>query len=159
MNYKEKFFTKNDPSKDVPGYYKMVNPLCTPFNYNIQSKDKTQIVLKNEFNPLDYTLNYKNDMNPEQNIGFYYNNKDIGPGRGFGNLNTSYEIRNGNSSRNNTKEYRDTQEKQQLFDYQIQYLNKNFQDPKHIVMEIPRGGEQTRKQNQLKVGSTINFNY
>ena len=65
------------------------------------------------------------------------------------------------------------QEKQQMFDFQFQYLDKNFQDPNHLVMPIPRGGESTRKQNQLSVNTmrqnntddyekrtqTIKFNY
>ena len=30
-----------------------------------------------------------------------------------------------------------------------QYLNKNYQDPTHIVMPIPRGGISTRKTNNI----------
>ena len=76
-----------------------------------------------------------------------------GPGRGFGNLNISNEIRNSNNSREDSKEYKEQRESMQIFDYQFQYLDKNFQDPSHIVMPIPRGGVTTRDQIQLEVDS------
>ena len=44
-----------------------------------------------------------------------------------------------------------------MFDYQFQYLDKNFQDPNHIVMSMPRGGVQTRKQSQLQVDTMRTF--
>ena len=49
-------------------------------------------------------------------------------------------------------------EAQQFFDFQFQYLDRNFQDPNHVVMTIPRGGESTRKQNQLTVNTMRNPN-
>ncbi len=111
------------------------------------------------------TTNHTND-------NFYYTNKNIGAGRGFGNLEISNEIRYGDASRANTKEYKEEKESKQIFEYQFQYLDKNFQDPEHIVMPIPRGGEITRKQNQLVINTmrqnttsfddtnkTIKFNY
>ena len=167
INQKNKFFTRDDPSKDVPGHYKMEKEKCNVIDNEsnlltpgIQTKDRTQIVLKKEFHPTNYTLNYEDGLRKfqTQKTGFYYNNRDTGPGRGFGNLNISNEIRNGDPSRNDTKEYRDKQEGQQMFDYKFQYLDRNFQDPNHIVMPIPRGGVQTRKQNQLSVNTMRSFN-
>ena len=58
----------------------------------------------------------------------------------------------------NTKEFKEVKEAEQFFDYQFQYLDRNFQDPNHIVMPIPRGGESTRKQNQLSVNTMRNPN-
>ena len=84
---------------------------------------------------------------------FYYTNKNIGAGRGFGNLEISNDIRYGDASRVNTKEYKEKKESEQIFEYQFQYLDKNYQDPSHIVMPIPRGGEITRKQNQLVINT------
>ena len=182
-NVKNKFFTRGDPSEDVPGHYKNIltksdvidneTDLLTPA---INSKDKTQIKLKSHLHPSDYTLNYTDNLRKDhtQKTGFYYNNRDVGPGRGFGNLNTSNDIRQGDASRSNTKEFKEQNEALQIFDYQFQYLDRNFQDPNHIVMPIPRGGESTRKQNQLSVNTmrspnafdkdderlkTIKFNY
>jgi hypothetical protein len=106
------------------------------------------------------------------NDNFYYTNKNIGAGRGFGNLEISNDIRQGDASRVDTKEYKEKRESEQIFEYQFQYLDKNYQDPTHIVMPIPRGGEITRKQNQLVINTmrqnttkyddnanTIKFNY
>lgn len=166
LNKKDKFIIKEDPSKDVPGHYKMEEQKCkliddethllTP---GIQTKDRVQIVLKDEITPNDYNIQYEDGLRKfkTQKTGFYYNNRDVGPGRGFGNLNLSSEIRDGEQSRTDTKEFREKQESQQLFDYQYQYLDKNFQDPKYIVMPIPRGGVQTRKQNQLTVNTMRTF--
>jgi len=164
--FKDKFFIRGDPSQDVPGYHKMSQEKCQVIdnetkllNPGIQTKDKIQVVLKKEFNPSNYNLNYEDGLRKfqTQKTGFYYNNRDVGPGRGFGNLNISSDIRNGDASRNETKEYREKQEGQQMFDYQFQYLDKNFQDPTHIVMPIPRGGVQTRKQDQLSVNTMRTF--
>ena len=140
FNYKNKFNTKDDPSKDSPGYYKI-------------DKDKIESVCienKLQFNK------YKDNKTLDR-IDFYYTNSAVGPGHGFGNLEISNDIRNGNSSRTDSKELR---ESSQLFDYQFQYLDRNFQDPKHIVMPIPRGGNTTREKTQLFMNnSSINFNY
>lgn len=159
---KNKFFTRGDPSQNVPGYHKMTLPKCSLVDNEtelltpgVQTKDKTQVVLKKSLDPFNYELNWedKSKKISPQKTGFYYNNRDIGPGRGFGNLQLATEIRNGDASRNDTKEYKEKQEGQQMFDYQFQYLDKNVQDPSHIVMPIPRGGVQTRKQNQLSVNT------
>lgn len=164
---KNKFFIRGDPSEDVPGHYKNIftksdaidneTDLITPA---INSKDKTQLKLKNSFHPSDYNLNYEDNLRKEhtQKTGFYYNNRDVGPGRGFGNLNISNDIRNGDASRYYTKEFKQEKEAQQFFDFQFQYLDRNFQDPNHVVMTIPRGGESTRKQNQLTVNTMRNPN-
>ena len=164
---KDKFFIRENPSQNVPGYHKMNQEKCQIIDSEtnlltpgIQTKDKTQLILKKELNPSNYNINYEDGLRKfqTQKTDFYYNNKDVGPGRGFGNLNISSEIRNGDASRNETKEYREKQEGYQMFDYQFQYLDKNFQDPNHIVMSIPRGGVQTRKQNQLSINTMRTFN-
>jgi hypothetical protein len=41
---------------------------------------------------------------------FYYTNKNIGAGRGFGNLEISNDIRHGDASRVDTKEYKEKRE-------------------------------------------------
>jgi len=168
QNYKQKdkFFTRTDPSKNVPGHHKMEQPksemiqnetnLITP---GIQTKDKTQLMLKKEFDPNDFNVLWENGLKNCNNdkTEFYYNNRNVGPGRGFGNLNISNEIRNSGSSRTDNKEFKERQEGLQMFDYQFQYLDRNVQNPDHIVMPIPRGGMQTRKQNQLSINTMRSF--
>jgi len=93
--------------------------------------------------------NNKNKRNLEIYEQSYYYPGDIGPGRGFGNLNISNEIRQGEQTRSETKLYKQNKEAEEMFDYQYQYLNKNYQDPTPIVMPIPRGGISTRKTNNI----------
>jgi hypothetical protein len=142
FNYKNKFNTKNDPTKDSPGHYKI---------------DKNKIDSVGIENELQFNK-YK-DNKTLNRIDFYYTNSTVGPGHGFGNLEISNDIRNGNSSRIDTKEYKETRESSQLFDYQFQYLDRNFQDPNHIVMPIPRGGDTTRDKTQLLINNNIHFSY
>lgn len=183
-NQKSKFITKTDPSVDVPGHYNLNQKksqiidnetnLLTP---NINEKHKTQFVLKKNLNPFNFEVDYKDNLNnqpkePETYFSGYYN----GPGRGFGNLDIANDVRQSNSSRDTTKENREKLESHQMYDMRFQFLNKNVQDPNHIVMPIPRGGIQTRKESQLLVNAnrtvytknqymnqdiikTVNFNY
>jgi len=96
------------------------------------------------------------DFNKNDKDNFYYNIGAIGPGRGFGNLDVSNNIHFGNASRDGIKE------NNQLLDHKFQFLDRDYQNPKHIVMSIPRGGCSTRDKIQLvnnTVGEKIIFNY
>jgi len=132
-------------------------------NYNIDYENKllkSSLSSKNKINKFNTNKNTnKNDL---QNVSSF-NYKDLGPGRGFGNLNISNNFRNGYNVRNDSKEYREIRESNQTLEHQFQYLNKNFQDPKHIVMSIPRGGEMTRRQIDINNNNfnkkDFNFNY
>lgn len=134
--------------------------LLTPAN---NSKEKLQIKLKDNINPKDYNLLYYNELNKNNESNFYYTNIDKGAGRGFGNLSISTNIRNGNDTRYDNKEFKEKKEEQLFFDYQFDYLDKNFQNPNNVVLPFPRGGETTRKQNQLFTTeykkNIFNFNY
>lgn len=162
---KNKYIEKEDPSKDVPGFWLIPKTKCDVVDEEsslitpaINSKDKSQIKLNDTMHPEDYNINYSNNLKYKENEKFYYTNKDGGAGRGFGNLNISNDIRFGDFTRKDTKEFKEKQEGQMLFDYQFQYLDKDFQDPKHLVMPIPRGGDTTRKQNQLSVNTMRHYN-
>jgi hypothetical protein len=163
---KFKFIYNENPANNTPGYYKLdytkkmavdcENELITP---GLNSKDKTQLKLKDNLSPYDFNLSYSNGIKKDSAKDiptFYFNNRDIGAGRGFGNLSISNDIRLGDHSRKDTKEFKETKEGEILFDYQFQILDKNFQDPNHLVMPIPRGGEMTRRQNQLNVNNMRN---
>ena len=106
--------------------------LLTPF---MKDNEKTQVKLNNILNPNDFTLNYHNAKKNNNNYDYYYSTRDIGPGRGFGNLNISNDIRKGSQGRLDTKIFKETQESQQLFDYQYQILDKNYQEPFSISLE------------------------
>jgi hypothetical protein len=139
FDYKNKFNTKDDPTKDSPGHYKI-------------KKDKINSVgIENKLQ-----FNKCKDNKILDRVDFYYTNSAVGPGHGFGNLEISNDIRNSNSSRIDSREFKEIRESSQVFDYQFQYLDRNFQDPSHIVMPIPRGGNTTREKVQLFVNNNIN---
>jgi len=147
FNYKNKFNTNNDPTQNSPGHYKIEN----------DKMDSIGIENKLQFNK------YR-DTKELNRVDFYYTNSAVGPGHGFGNLEISNDIRNSNSSRLDTKEFKEIRESSQLFDYQFQYLDRNFQDPNNIVMSIPRGGNSTREKTQLCMNpmsklQNVNFTY
>ena len=100
------------------------------------------------------------------------------PGKGFGNLDVSNNIRYGNSSRQFNNEYKEHLESKVSFEYKIDYLNnnnnnnnnnniftKNTYTPLFINDGlyskglgnniIDRVGETTRKQNQLNINRDI----
>jgi hypothetical protein len=109
------------------------------------------------------------------------NNPSLSAGKGFGNLDISNTIRNGNPSRSDNTNYKEKLESNVSFEYQINYLsnnsvNKNFFTKNTYVPinnNIPlylndteffnRVGENTRKYNQLNVDrmkqQTVIFDY
>lgn len=92
---------------------------------------------------------------------FYTNNKSLEAGRGFGNLNISNDIRYGSSSRLDTKEFKEKQESRQMLDFHFQYLDNsiaaNYQDPNHIILPMPRGGDMTRGSGTRAQPRTVNI--
>lgn len=110
------------------------------------TKEKSEQTIDNESKLKKSQLTIKKD-NPMDNLQVTtINNKSMEAGRGFGNLNISNDIRYGGSSRLDTKNFKEKQESRQMFDFQFQYLDKDYQNPNNIVMPIPRGGDMTRKQ-------------
>jgi len=143
FNQKNKFVNNDNFLENIHGYssaYDFSNEMIQ----NNSKKLLPKVTKKQDFEKKDYDFNY----------GL----KDTTAGRGFGNLNISNEIRNGDASRTDTRDYREKRESQQMFDYQFSFLDRNFQNPDNIVMPIPRGGESTRKQTQLAVDTMRNPN-
>lgn len=132
-NTKKKFFIQYDLNN-------MHNTLGCSDIVDMESQLKKSALTK------DKTLT----INMNSNYGSTFS-----AGRGFGNLNIANELR-GDSSRSDTKEYREYRETQEIASHKFSFLDRNFQDPSHIVMSIPRGGESTRKQNQLYVDTMRN---
>lgn len=149
MNTKNKFIEKK--FEDFNGYWdiniahsELIDQENNLITHNIKD-NKSQIELNNEFDPFDYNLMIKKKKDREENINFYFNVKDGGAGRGFGNMNISNDIRFGNASRSENKEFKRNIEEKTSFDFQFNYLDKNFQNPNNLVLPFPRGGELTRK--------------
>jgi hypothetical protein len=163
MNTKKKFISKDNVADYSHSYWKLPqtkmdlidkeSQLLKPI---IKSKDKVQIKLNDNFNPNNFDLQYSNAFNNNSNNNFYYTNKSTSAGKGFGNLDISNGIRVGGSSRVDSQQFKEDRERRVSFEHQFQYLTRDYQNPDNIVMEFPRGGETTRKQNQLNVNTMRN---
>jgi hypothetical protein len=163
MNTKKKFISKDNVADYSHSYWKLPqtkmdlidkeSQLLKPI---IKSKDKVQIKLNDNFNPNNFELQYFNAFNNNSNNNFYYTNKSTSAGKGFGNLDISNGIRVGGSSRVDSQQFKEDRERRVSFEHQFQYLTRDYQNPDNIVMEFPRGGETTRKQNQLNVNTMRN---
>jgi len=163
---KNKYVEKKKIMDFTPGYWiydtnKNIDNENKLLKSKLISKDKTNIMLNSKFKPNDYNVLYFNNNNNNDNNDNYYYNINNQPGRGFGDLNISNNIRNSNSSRYDYKDYKINIEAQQFFDYQFNYLDKNFQNPDNIILPFPRGGDFTRKtvQNIVKKNSKLEFIY
>ena len=163
MNTKKKFISKDNVADYSHSYWKLPqtkmdlidkeSELLKPI---IKSKDKIQIKLNDNFNPNNFDLQYSNAFDNNSNNNFYYTNKSTSAGKGFGNLDISNGIRVGGSSRVDSQQFKEDRERRVSFEHQFQYLTRDYQNPDNIVMEFPRGGETTRKQNQLNVNTMRN---
>jgi hypothetical protein len=153
---KEKFIIKQE-LRNYNINYDADNSLLKPL---FNSKEKNKIELKNEINPMDFNLQYNTNLKLEDKTQFYYTNQSVGAGRGFGNLEVSNEIHFSNSSRFDKQEWK--QYKEGIIIDRFDFIDKNIQNPKHLVMDdIPRGGVSTRKQLNIENDNKtkIIFNY
>lgn len=109
----------------------------------VSSKKKTQVIMKDKIHPRDFSLDIKsNDIRKTNQFTSYYGDHR-GAGRGFGNPDINNMIQFGDSSRVDKDKYNlkiegNINERQDI-------LFKNYQDPKHLILPFPRGGEITRK--------------
>ncbi len=112
----------------------------------MNSKQKTKMELKNEMHPNNYDVdwNSKNIIKTKQHNSYYGNH--YGPGKGFGNAKVSNDIRNGKSTRLSNSKFQEIQES--TINNRTDIIFKNYQDPKHLILPFPRGGEITRKSLQ-----------
>ena len=119
-------------------------------NYNI-NYDADNSLLKPIFNS-----KMNKDLNP---TNFYYSNQSIGAGRGFGNYDIANDMHFGKSSRDDNIEWK--QYKEGVTIDRFEFIDNNIQNPKHLVMDIPRGGLSTRKQlnTDNDIDKKITFNY
>ncbi len=131
-NKKHKFVYSDNPVESTPGHYLLPQSKSTIIDNEskllkpkINSKDKTKLELNNDLHPDNYNINYSNNSNVKSESNFYFTNKHSGAGRGFGNLNVSNLIRNGETSRKDFKEFREYREGNQMFEHQFQYLDRN----------------------------------
>jgi hypothetical protein len=79
------------------------------------------------------------------NTGCYWIVPNKSGGRGFGDLDVNNDLRYAADTRNNF-DYEDNPTS--IRPNRFYELNRNVQDPEHLVMKIPRGGYDTRHMNK-----------
>ena len=132
-------YNKNKKSDVIDDELKLKAP-------KLISSNKTQVELIKELNPNNYNISVKNITNTHKEKSFYLSGYETGPGRGFGNLIISNDIRFGNNSRSESKDFKIKKESEVVDRWQ--YIDTRFQNADNLVMPIPRGGESTRKKTQ-----------
>jgi hypothetical protein len=170
-NYKkEKFIdTKNKNFiYETPGFWKyetkqnitdQESDLIKSININ---KKKSNIQLTQKLNPNNYNISVTNtNNNNKEKEKLYYSTCDSGPGRGFGNLNISNNIRFGDNTRLETKNFKIKKESELVDRWDL--IDNRFQNVNNIVLPLPRGGDTTRKivtdLNYNTIDENIEFNF
>lgn len=163
FNKKNKFIENHDIHINKQPFYDQYRDVnmndIVKDNYN--SKNKTSLELKNTLDPFDYELSYCNKIKKDvkgQEEFVYYSPYDQGPGRGFGNLNINNTIRNSESSRASSEDFK-LQRESEIID-RFQFIDNRYTNPKNVVFPFPRSGENTRKNesadDQTLFGDNIN---
>jgi hypothetical protein len=153
MNKKVRFENteKKDFYCDTPGFWKYEKKwdviqdetnLITP---GVGTRQKTQIQMTETLHPNNYSIPVQNKLQKETDEKVYFPGYDTGPGRGFGNLSISNDIRIGDFTRTETKNFKAKKETEVIDRWQ--FIDNRYQNPSNLVMPIPRGGETTRKNN------------
>ena len=169
---KQKYINNTSFSKDkyLPGVFKTTDQ-NKDTNVDVDSflryppnlyHNKTSVELNKNLDPKKYDILYSNNLkkNPlaKKNIAIINDKPYIGAGRGIGDLDVSELIRTGQDTRRYNDKFKEKQESNIIDRFKI--LDKNFQDPKNVIMEIPRGGIQTRKtKKNINKNDKFNFNY
>lgn len=149
---KEKFFNINSRLTDnqIPNKMDSIDTENKLKKMEYNTKSKIQVSLNDNLNPNNYDIKVKNIIKPnnDNNSNYHFIGNNFEPGRGFGNLNVSNDIRYGFNSRCDSKVVK--QEREQEVIERWDFIDNRYQNVNNIVMEMPRGGESTRKeQNQL----------
>jgi hypothetical protein len=125
-----------------------------PLKINIKNYNNIEFLYE------DTNLNIHNEKTKNsKEINFNFYNKNQFNGIRHKNLTNCNIIRNGTSSRNDSKEYKESKESLQMFDHQFGILNNNNRSLANRFndSEIPRGGIMTRKNNNNN--NNIDFKY
>lgn len=141
--------TKNFFCGDTPGYWQYEKKwdvidtesnLITP---GVEKKNKLDVALVENLNPNNYAIPVANITQREQDEKFYYPAYFTGPGSGFGNLNISSSIRIGDFTRTETKVFKAQKESEVIERWD--FIDDRWAKAENLVMEMPRGGDTTRK--------------
>ena len=151
MNKKERYHNTDNKNYycDTPGFWQyeeksnIIEQETNIITPNIGTRQKTQIELPKNIHPNNYSIPIENKLQNELNEKVYFSGYDTGPGKGFGNLSVSNDIRIGNFTRLETKDNKINKESELINRWE--YIDDRFKNPNNLVMQLPRGGESTRK--------------
>jgi len=151
MNKKERYHNTDNKNYycDTPGFWQyeeksnIIEQETNIITPNIGTRQKTQIELPKNIHPNNYSIPIENKLQNELNEKVYFSGYDTGPGKGFGNLSISNDIRIGNFTRLETKDNKLNKESELINRWE--YIDDRFKNPNNLVMQLPRGGESTRK--------------
>ena len=151
MNKKERYHNTDNKNYycDTPGFWQyeeksnIIEQETNIITPNIGTRQKTQIELPKNIHPNNYSIPIENKLQNEVNEKVYFSGYDTGPGKGFGNLSISNDIRIGNFTRLETKDNKLNKESELINRWE--YIDDRFKNPNNLVMQLPRGGESTRK--------------
>ena len=130
---------------------------------DLQSKIKSQLILKDTIDPYNYEVNYNNTLRKDtkgEKEYIYYAAYDQGPGHGFGNLNINNNIRLGEPSRMETSDFKMFRESEILD--RFDFIDNRYAQSSNLVFPFPRSGELTRKttyyNNELNLSQYNKYN-
>jgi hypothetical protein len=151
LNKKDRFI--NDEKKnffcETPGYWNfekkwdVIEEESNLISPGVGTRAKTQIEMVEPLHPNNYAIPIGNTVATAKDEPFYYPAYYTGPGNGFGNLTVSNLIRLGDDSRSQTQGFKATKEAEVIERWE--FIDNRFATPEHLVMDIPRGGDTTRK--------------
>lgn len=171
FNKKEKFVNEQKKNFycDTPGFWEyekkwdVVDAESNLISPGVGTRAKTKVEMVENLHPNNYAIPVGNTVATKESDPFYFPGYDTGPGRGFGNLNISNSIRIGDYTRTETKNFKATKESEMVERWE--FIDDRFANPNHLVMELPRGGDSTRKpqvdlnRSMLKLSEDKEFNF
>jgi hypothetical protein len=151
LNKKNKFITNSCLDYNKQPYYEVKKNDTAQINIkknNFNTKDKVQVVLKDNFDPYNYNLNYfnnikKNKEDKDDKSTTYFSTYNQGPGRGVGNMSINNTIRLGDAGREDNNNFKSFKESE-IID-RFDFIDNRFTNPINVVFPFPRSGENTRK--------------
>lgn len=165
FNKKERFM--DDKKKnfycDTPGYWHfsrkwdVIDDESNLIQPGVGTRQKTKMEMTQVLHPNNYNVPVANVIQMETDDTVYFPDYYSGPGTGFGNLSVSNNIRVGDFTRTETRHFK-AQKESEIID-RWQFIDDRFAKPDNLVMELPRGGDTTRKpQIDLNTLTRLNEN-
>ena len=172
FNKKEKYINSNNKnySIETPGYWQYDQKSSVIDNETflrlpqLNNNQKTKLELKQNLDPENYQLPVSNSGKKESLNNFYYPGFDPNLNRKrFMNPEISNTIRLGDFTRVDTRTTK--KEKESTLIDRWDFIDNRYQRLDHVVLPLPRGGEDTRKDpiplniNKIEEDKDFIFNY